>query len=254
MKRKSCTFGELVSRHIDSRDDIFAKVAVYPFALPLAWVLLNFTSVTANAVTIAGLALGTAGALATFFTLQPWYLLGGFCSFYVCDFVDGQVASVRGGSQLGALLDLVADRTVLFLSLFCLALIHFSADQSYELLLLLCFVMTFAYLDALFLAKYSAARNQAASAAASAGATPQSTRGFVFSIWTLFPARLSSPLFFLAVLGLTESYAIAYYFAIGCVLSEYTTLTLKAGMRLRNRLRPGLAVDHHRSATTVQIV
>ena len=226
------TFNELVTRHLDSRDDIFTKIVVYPLAIPLTWCLLNFTTVTANAVTMTGLALGITGCLASIVTQQGWYLFVGFFSFYICDFVDGQVASVHGGSPLGAVLDLVVDRSVLFLSVFCLALRHFTADQPYELLLLICYLCVFTYLDAIFLAKYSAARKYEASSNQNRESPGRYRRDDSIFVWALFPTRLSSPLIFIAVLALTRSFATAYYFAICCVLSEYIALTLRVFRRI----------------------
>ena len=223
------TIRELVRDHIAADDDIYSSLAVYPIALPLSWLILNYTTLTANSITFSGLALGVAGGVATLLTQDLGWLCVGFCLFFVCDFVDGQVASVRGGTQFGAMLDLASDVTVLLFSILCLGQRHLMFGQSVELFLLLSFVSLHTYVDLLLFAKRRAATKP------SWPELPPSTprqRGSRFCIWTLFPKRLTSPLAFMTTYSVTGSFAWSYGAALGCVLTEYLTLAIRFGSKL----------------------
>jgi phosphatidylglycerophosphate synthase len=183
---------------------------------------------------LTGLGLGVAGGVATLITQNLGWLCLGFCLFFVCDFVDGQVASVRGGTQFGAILDLATDFTVLLFSIACLGQTHLMAGQSVELFLLLCFVCLHNYIDLVLFAKHRAA-TKPASPELPPSAPRQ--RGSRFCIWTLFPKRLTSPLAFMGAYFFTGSFVWAYGAALGCVLTEYCTLAARlAGRRYTQRL------------------
>jgi phosphatidylglycerophosphate synthase len=220
---------ELLRDHIAADDDIFCRLAVYPIALPVTWVVVNHTKLTANSITLTGLGLGVAGGVATLLTQNLGWLGLGFCLFFLCDFVDGQVASVRGGTQFGAMLDLASDFTVLLFATLCLGQTHLMSGQSVELFLLLCFVCLHNYIDLVLFAKHRAATKPAG---AELPPSAPRQRGSQFCIWTLFPKRLTSPLAFMGAYFFTGSFVWAYGAALGCVLTEYGTLAGRLGFRL----------------------
>ena len=230
------SLARILGQHVDSADDIYVRIAVYPLAVPVTWSLVNYTRITANQITLCGLLSGVAGCLTSTTTNDLRFLLGGFLVFFVLDFVDGQVASVKGGTRLGATLDLVTDRTVLFLSIGTLAYHHFRAGATYELLLLIVYLAGYAYMDALILARGRAGNRRIETPAES---TPNKQRGWGArpAVWILFPTRLSSPLFFSATLIRSDSFVLAYYAALVAVLAEYTMLLLRAAVRWLARVR-----------------
>ncbi len=233
------TIRELFDKHIASDDDVFSRLAVYPFALPMSWFVLNFTNLSANAITYTGLALGVSGCLAAIATQQLIWLCVGFCLFYVCDFVDGQVASVRGGSQFGAMLDLATDRGILLLSVLCLGQFHAVSGQTIELLLLLCYFGLHTYVDLVLFAKHRATNQSAAIVGPELPQSARRERGSGFSLWRLLPSRLSSPLAFIGVYALSSSFVAAYCVALIWVITEYISSVVKLAITWGRPTRAG---------------
>jgi phosphatidylglycerophosphate synthase len=225
--RMKFTFKDLLENHIASDDDVYVRITVYPFAVPLTWVILNFTSISANTITLTGLVFGVTGCLAAVVTQQLWYLGLGFCLFLVCDFVDGQVASARGKTQFGAMLDLTTDRTVILLAVLSLGMRHASLGQSLELFLLLCYFGLCTYVDLVLFAKHRAVAQHGTTAGPRLPAARVRERGRCMSIWTLFPSRLSSQVALILVFALTGSSLWAYSAALCFVIGEYVKLALK---------------------------
>ena len=227
-----CSISELVHEHIASDDDWFTRLVVYPFALPISWFLLNFTSVSANAVTLTGLAIGVIGVVAAELTHNPGFMLLGFSLYFVCDFVDGQVASAKGGSQLGAFLDQSTDHLMLIVYSIGLGAHHLRTGDTTALFLLLCYIGAHHYVDLLLFAKRKATGTHSAEKRFFMPPPRKRVRGSVFSAWRLLPSRLSSPIAFAATWFVNGSFETAYCVALAWVATEYLSSALKFAMRI----------------------
>ena len=201
----------IMSRHIASDDDLVSRIVVYPVALPITWLILNFTSISANAITLTGLALGVTGCLLAAITQEIWVLGWGFCLYFVCDFVDGQVASARGGTQFGALLDHATDHLIRLLALLCLGMHHLLTGESAELFLALCLLGLHNYVDLVLFAKRRATQQHASSGTRPLPPSRQRVRGAQLSAWKMLPSRLSSPLAFIAAYLAFDSFIVALW-------------------------------------------
>lgn len=229
----------ILSKHVASDDDLISRIVVYPAALPITWLILNFTSISANAITLTGLGLGVLGCLLAMLTNEMVWLGVGFFLYFVCDFVDGQVASARGGTPFGALLDHATDHFIRLIALLCLGFHHFVAGQSTELLLALCLLGLHNYVDLVLFAKGRATQQSDAQDAGSLPPSRPRVRGAQLSAWKLLPSRLSSPIAFTAAYVASDSFAVAYGITLGWISVEYVTGAIKFAVRLlshgRNR-------------------
>lgn len=121
-------------------------VGVLP-AIPLAYLIVNATRLSANAVTLLGLAAGLAGAALAWRGAWLW-AASAYFAFFMLDTCDGAVARLRRqASAVGGQLDLRADRIVLIAAILA-HIVHFSArGMAVETRLLVVFAMQFYLLD-----------------------------------------------------------------------------------------------------------
>ena len=223
----------IVSTHIASDDDIISRIVVYPVAIPVTWLILNFTTLGANTITLTGLGLGVTGCVLATITKEIWLLGLGFCLFFVCDFVDGQVASARdGGTQFGALLDHVTDHLIRLIAMLCLGFQHLVAGQSLELFLAFCLLGMHNYVDLVLFAKRRATQQHASPGTRSLPRSRPRGRGAYLSAWKLLPSRLSSPIALITAYIASGSFVVAYSVALVWISVEYVTGAIKFGHRL----------------------
>lgn len=222
------SYSYLLKKNVDTRTkDIIIKLIVYPITIPLAWILLNFTSISANALTIFGLISGMLGSFLSFITLDLKYVLIGFIIFYICDFVDGRVASAKGGgTYFGAFLDLLTDRTVFLASMMALVYYHFRMDQSYYMLLSFIYIIFFEYLEVVGYATMSSKYkyNKMEKFVSDFKENTLANNFLLPTVW--FPSRLSSYLVGIIAYFLTSSFQIAYVAAIIAVGFDYFRFVL----------------------------
>lgn len=121
---------------------------------------LDQTNVTPDALTISGVALCIAGAVAVYFEYAGWlfYLLGAvlFVVGSVLDILDGALARSRGsGSPFGAFLDSTVDRVGEGFMIASIGLVFMRHDQMWAL------ALAFAAIGGSFLVSYTRARAEA---------------------------------------------------------------------------------------------
>lgn len=207
--------------------DLYLKCLIYPVAIPLAWVLLNYTRVTANQLTLAGLFVGVLGAgCSIFFGLE--FLVVGFFIAMVFDFADGTLArNGRGSGEFGIFLDVVTDRAVLCAAAFCLLFYHLRLEQQIEALALVGYILAYLYGDiicyGLHIAKARSGGVFEKDAVEESTTFPSAFLRPVF----LIPTRLSSPFFVLGAGILAGNTIVAYATGLLVVLVEYAREGLK---------------------------
>lgn len=85
-------------------------------SLPVTWLIANYSSLSANALTLLGGAAGLAGSVLLWAGQPAWAALL-FAVFVLLDCSDGAIARLRGQvSAHGAALDLAVDRAVLLVA------------------------------------------------------------------------------------------------------------------------------------------
>ena len=125
--------------------------------------LLTFLGVSPNALTIAGVVITTAGAVAFFCRSQRWggflFLLGG-----LCDAIDGSLARNAGkATRFGALLDSSVDRYSEFVMLFGIGGYFLMSEDYFSS------AVTFLALCGSFMVSYTRARAESLGLAAKVG-------------------------------------------------------------------------------------
>ena len=202
--------------------DIYIKFFVYPPAISLAWILLNFSQVTANQLTLAGLCVGCLGAFCSLF----WgvkCLVAGYLLAYIFDFADGTLArNGRGGGEGGIFFDMITDRTVLCFCAVMLMAHHLRVDQTTESFFLLLYVLAYLYEDILSYG-LRVAKNRVGKSFVEIGPEPVPlTVQNVFFKWEhLLPSRLSSPLWILCVGVVSGNMVWAYVAGFLVVFAGY---------------------------------
>jgi len=220
--------------------DLYLKLFVYPLAIPLSWLLLNFTAVTANQLTLTGLVVGCLGAvLSLFFGLK--YLVIGYMTAYVLDFADGTLArNGRGGGSKGVFLDIITDRTVLCVCVVALSAHHMRLEQGAASFCLLLYILSYLYEDVLCYG-FRVAKNRAGEEFVEQGVTlpPLTFRNAFLKASFLLPNRLSSPLLIFAVGAVSESPVAAYLTGFAIVVVGYVrgVLGLRDAARTRDLLK-----------------
>lgn len=102
----------------------WATVAVLPLVRPIIALVVNYTSITPNAITITSIFFRVATMLAFATTTQEGYIIGAVTYYfaYLLDCIDGAVARLRKmSSEFGRLLDHFGDLVGDFLILSVLA-------------------------------------------------------------------------------------------------------------------------------------
>jgi phosphatidylglycerophosphate synthase len=106
-------------------DSWWGRFFLDPFSIRLTWLVVNFTRLTPNAVTLLTIPFSLASA-ALFYLGQPIYLIFGAFLYefgFLLDTVDGKLARLKGeSSRLGASLDIYLDSIGFFVNLFALVL------------------------------------------------------------------------------------------------------------------------------------
>jgi CDP-diacylglycerol--glycerol-3-phosphate 3-phosphatidyltransferase len=121
---------------------------------------LDQTNVTPDALTISGVALCIAGAVAVFFEYAGWgfYWIGAalFVIGSILDILDGALARSRGtGSPFGAFLDSTVDRVGEGFMIASIGLVFMRHDQMWAV------ALAFAAIAGSFLVSYTRARAEA---------------------------------------------------------------------------------------------
>ena len=108
-------------------DPTYGRVVMRPISPYVTWLIVNWTPLSADAVTVGAILCGLGGALAFLVVAPATYLLGIVLLqvAYLLDTADGEVARVRGtSSRRGAYLDLIGhslqNRTLLATTCFLL--------------------------------------------------------------------------------------------------------------------------------------
>lgn len=191
--------------------DNYIKVIVYPPAFLLAWVLLNFTRITANQLTLMGFTIGCLSAVASYFYGVP-LLVFGFLLAFIVDFSDGIMArNGRSSGETGVLLDIIADRTLLFVIATMLGVYHVRHDQAVEILALLLYILLFIYEDIVAYAVRVAKNRYGKPFIEQGYDLPVLTfRNAFFKPRHFLPGRLSSPLFLILAGCISGHFVVAY--------------------------------------------
>lgn len=211
-----------------TRFDVYTQLVAYVFSLPLAWLLLNYTKISANMVTIAALVVGVAGAgFGAVFGVQ--WIAAGFFLFLVLDLTDGRVAHGRGGAtSLGAFLDMVTDRCVLFSATIALAYRHMLRAEQAEMFLLIVYIVALLFMDMLayanLIATAKCGKGPLGISHAFVTKDIDNTLKNTLSLSRWVPGRLSSCLFIMAAATISGSLKIAYMAGILAASAEYLLL------------------------------
>lgn len=199
----------------------YEKIAFYPVMLPLVYLLINYTSVTANQLTLTGLIVGSLFGVVAFFKGAGWLFLG-LLFFGWCDYADGRVALLRGTQgRLGAFLDMVSDRAVLFFYFIVLESRHLLANELWEVFALSAFFVTFLYVDVLCYALLKIDKEKASDTKTSfyEGVDLSFHNVFFrFAMWQ--PGRSGAMLLMPLVYLFSGSFIVVYVFASACTVFE----------------------------------
>ena len=186
---------------------------MYPVAIPLAWLIIKFTNISANKITVFSLVLVVVASIITTYTHNLSYILIGFIVFYVLDYVDGKVAYGRGeGSLFGAKLDYIVDRTVVAISVVTLSYYHMIETQLAEMFLLNIFGIWFFWLDSVAYASFVKVVKEGKYGSTEYKEQLEPYRGIkiFLSFKNWIPNRLNSYLFIIIGYILSSSYVLAY--------------------------------------------
>ncbi len=211
--------------------DLYLKAVIYPWAISLAWGLLNFTKVTANQLTLSGLLVGVLGAVCGFF-FGLEFLVIGFLTAMVFDFADGTLArNGRGSGERGIFLDVVTDRAVLCANTIALMAYHLLLTQHLESFFLLLYVLAYLYGDIICYGLHIAKTRSGSEFSKTFDTEVLSFSSVFLKPVFLIPTRLSSPLFVLGVGLVSGNLVFAYAMGLSVVLLEY----VREGLQLRHQ-------------------
>jgi len=227
------TFSQLVKNNSRGLTtfDLYLKAIIYPWAISLAWLLLNFTKVTANQLTLSGLVVGVLGAVCGFF-LGLKFLVVCFFVAMIFDFADGTLArNGRGSGEIGIFLDVVTDRAVLCANAIALMAYHLLLAQHLEAFFLLLYVLAYLYGDVICYGLHIAKTRSGSELSQPSGEDVLSWASVFFKPVFWIPTRLSSPLLIIACgLGF-KNLVLAYAAGLFVVLLEY----VREGLRFRHQ-------------------
>jgi len=211
--------------------DLYLKTIIYPWAISLAWLLLNFTKITANQLTLSGLVVGVLGAVCGFF-FGLEFLVIGFLLAMVFDFADGTLArNGRGSGERGIFLDVVTDRAVLCANTIALMAYHLSSTQHLESFFLLLYVLAYLYGDIICYGLHIAKTRSGSDFTAPSSVGSLSFSSVFLKPFFLIPTRLSSPLLILGIGLVFGNLVLAYAVGLSVVLVEYA----QEGLRFRHQ-------------------
>lgn len=127
--------------------DTPTKLMGDPIAVPIIYLLLRFTKVTPNSVTIASLMLGLTAAVFNFMSISYLPIIL-FYFAYVLDFVDGALAKMLNlSSAKGKKLDIRVDRAIFTAIALSYVYVFLSSNRLVETFLLVVYVLLFFYVD-----------------------------------------------------------------------------------------------------------
>ncbi len=222
--------------------DFYIKLFVYPFAIPLAWALLNFSKVTANQLTLSGLCVGCLGAvLSHFFGLEC--LVVGYFVAYIFDFADGTLArNGRGGGENGVFIDVITDRTVFCVCVVMLSAHHVRLGQGLESFLLLLYLLVYLYEDILsYGLRVAKNRSGQLFAEPRSSLPPLTVRGVLCKANYFLPGRLSSSLLVLLVGSVSRNFTLAY--SVGLLVLVIGSVRQIGGLLSKKRHKTVRVVD-----------
>lgn len=200
----------LSKKHLKCEDcDILIKLFILPPSLFVSWAIIKFTNISANNITFSGLFFGCTGAIASIkYGINSIVL--GFMLFYLCDFIDGVVASSRnGGTRFGAILDMVTDRVVLSITVLALVSFHLRTNDKYEILLVVFYYILFMLIDIRAFSILSADRGYNVINKTIKPNTLNNNFSF-FTLKAWIPDRLSSYLYIILVYIISGDFTFAY--------------------------------------------
>jgi phosphatidylglycerophosphate synthase len=226
------SFRSLIASNIQGLSffDLYLKVFICPPAMLLAWMLLNYTRVTANQLTFIGLFLGVSGSVCGFFFgLQ--YLVIGFYTAMICDFADGSLArNGRGSGETGIFLDMIVDRAVLCAACVCVLAHHLQLKQLVSSWLLVVYVLAYLYGDIICYGLHIAKTRTGGALTRPKVSGDHKFISFFLNPAYLIPSRLSSPLWIVVVKYTWGDFVAAYAVGVLIVMLEYA----REGARLRS--------------------
>ncbi len=220
------SFNHILYKLTNWHNDNYIKLFVEPFSIPLAWLAINFTRLSANQVTLMGFFLGVLGNFLGWI-VHPVFIPLGFFAFFIIDFVDGKVARARGGgTPQGKRLDVLVDRAIFCFTVFSLTLYHFSEDENKPVVFLMAYTLAYFYTDIM---EYSAVIMTHDGVVI---APPTREKNLIkifysFSYW--IPTRLSSPLFILFGYLFTQNFVVAYLSGLSAVVLKQLIIRLPVG-------------------------
>ncbi len=212
-----------------TKRDVYSISFTYLPAVFLSWLLLKNQKVSANHITLLGALIGTGGFISGYFFHNYQLSILLFFVFNIFDWVDGIIASNRGGSYFGIKFDTIVDRLIFSLYVIMLILYQVQIQDLENLPLLLLIFFGYYMLDVI---GYASANASLAKIKNTKNIPSQSDRKINNTIKSIYfrginwiPNRLSLPFFMLFAFfigGISLSYL------IGCTVIG--TNFLKVGL------------------------
>ena len=116
MNKKRINFTDILQAS-KGNIDCNARIVSDFFSIILTYLIVNYTLISANTLTLCSLVFGVGGTIGLYFN-TVWIAVAGFYISYVLDFADGKVARLRKtASGNGKKLDMLADRVVFVFSI-----------------------------------------------------------------------------------------------------------------------------------------
>ena len=122
-----------------------------PFAIFLTWILINYSKIKPNTITIIGSIIAFASAFLLFYN---YFIIAAifFEIYYIFDMVDGRIARLRKlTSNFGKFLDKLLDRIIYFILAFVLIILNIE-KQNFKLILIFGIIFIFLEIYNLYVA------------------------------------------------------------------------------------------------------
>ena len=127
------------------REPWFNVFVLKSLTVPAVWLIVNYTRITPNILTLMSLLSGAAAGY-MFFLGDVEVGSGLYLGSYFFDALDGKVARLRGGGSVyGAWLDIAVDRLVFFFVVLGLGWSQLSVTEGYVVTSMLIFVFLFGF-------------------------------------------------------------------------------------------------------------
>lgn len=218
------SFREYFNKGIRINQDNISSICSDPISIPLAYLILRYSRITPNMITVMSLFFGLVAAIVNFLSFKYYPALFYFIAF-ILDLTDGKVARARGmSSPLGKTIDIVADRTVF--SILSLSYIYFFLRTTdwLETFLLATYIILYLYLEVVlyFVVIYSVETGRIDSSSRSPKTSEgQNVMSYLISYLSIkrwLPTRLGGLVIIFVVAPLTGLYVEMYVFAIVSLL------------------------------------